>query len=229
MAIPENPPLARDRLLLVAAETFVENGFKATSIRKICERANVNVAMVHYYFRSKEDLYLAVLDFARQQEHEQKQEMADEASAADHDGGPQEMLRGAIKRLVCNLLTPGPASLRTRLLAWELMDPSPAIGAIADKDIKPEHRLFADLVRDITGDALDDNAIQRCVFSIIGQAVFYANARRIHEIATPEITYDPAGIDMIAEHVYRFSMAALIGLGGRSGIAGTSQINQDPS
>lgn len=66
MATSGNVLLARERLLQIAAETFVENGFKATSIRKICERANVNVAMVHYYFRSKEDLYLAVLDFARQ-------------------------------------------------------------------------------------------------------------------------------------------------------------------
>lgn len=217
MASSENSLLARDRLLQAAADTFVENGFKATSIRKICERANANVAMVHYYFRSKEELYLAVLDFARRQEREL------EATEAGNEGNPREALRAAIKAFVCNLLSPGPASLRTRLLAWELMDPSPAIGAIADQDIKPEHRFFAGMIRDITGGALDDNAIQRCVFSIIGQAVFYANARRIHEIATPDITYDPAGIDMIAEHVYRFSLAAL------DGLAAPSHDNQDPS
>lgn len=200
--------LARERLLHVAAEMFVESGFKATSIRKICEQANVNVAMVNYYFQSKEALYLAVLDFARGQEiSEAVSEM--ETTEAD---APREKLRSAIKRLVSNLLTPGPSSLRTRLLAWELIDPSSAIGTIAEKDIKPEHRAFSHMIRDIVGDALDDEAIQRCTFSIIGQAVFYTSARRIHEIATPEITYDPAGIEKIAEHIYRFSMAALAGL-----------------
>lgn len=225
MATSDNVLLARERLLQIAAETFVENGFKATSIRKICERANVNVAMVHYYFRSKEELYLAVLDFARQQERAAA--IDPELSGAEVE--PREKLRVAIKGLVFNLLNPGPSSLRTRLLAWELMDPSPAIGTIADRDIKPEHRYFADMIRRITGDALDDDAIQRCVFSIIGQAVFYANARRIHEIATPEITYDATGIDMIAEHVYLFSMAALNGLAGHHGPIGSATIHQDPS
>lgn len=207
MTTSGSSPQARERLLHVAADVFVENGFKAASIRKICERANVNVAMVHYYFGSKDDLYLAVLDFAREQE---ESAFADETPAGGE--APPEKLRAAIRRLVGNLLTPGPASLRTRLLAWELMDPSAAIGTIADRDIRPEHRFFADLIRGITGDALDDDAIRRCVFSIIGQAVFYASARRVHEIAAPEITYDPAGIARIAEHIYQFSMAALSGL-----------------
>ena len=207
MATSDASPQARERILHIAADVFVENGFKAASIRKICERANVNVAMVHYYFGSKDDLYLAVLDFAREQE---EKAFVDGTTAGNE--APHEKLRAAIKRLVSNLLTPGPASLRTRLLAWELMDPSAAIGTIADRDIRPEHRFFADLIRGITGDALDDDAIQRCVFSIIGQAVFYASARRVHEIAAPEITYDAAGIARIAEHIYQFSTAALNGL-----------------
>ena len=45
---------ARMRILQTAAELFAEQGYKATSVRKICEAAQVNVAMVNYYFHSKD-------------------------------------------------------------------------------------------------------------------------------------------------------------------------------
>ena len=55
-SIPLTEPVF-DRLLHVAIEVFAERGFRATTVRDICSRANVNVASVNYYFRSKEALY----------------------------------------------------------------------------------------------------------------------------------------------------------------------------
>jgi AcrR family transcriptional regulator len=43
-------------ILLVAEKLFANNGFDGTSIREISTAANVNVAMVSYYFGSKEKL-----------------------------------------------------------------------------------------------------------------------------------------------------------------------------
>lgn len=40
---------------------FLEKGFKATSIREIAAVANVNSAMLHYYFRNKEKLFEIVM------------------------------------------------------------------------------------------------------------------------------------------------------------------------
>jgi len=54
--------------------------------------------------------------------------------------------------------------------------------------------------------------VQKCVFSVIGQAVFYARSRTVHELVVPEITYDEAGIASIARHVAAFSLAGLDGL-----------------
>ena len=55
---------AFDRLLQVAVEVFAECGFRDATVREICSRANVNVASVNYYFRSKEALYAQALAFA---------------------------------------------------------------------------------------------------------------------------------------------------------------------
>ncbi|HET6591271.1 MAG TPA: TetR/AcrR family transcriptional regulator [Xanthomonadales bacterium] len=49
-------------LLDAAEDLFAEQGFAATPVRQIAERAGVNPALVHYYFGNKKDLLLAVMD-----------------------------------------------------------------------------------------------------------------------------------------------------------------------
>ena len=44
------------QILEVAETLFAEKGFDGTSIRDISKEANINVAMVSYYFGSKEKL-----------------------------------------------------------------------------------------------------------------------------------------------------------------------------
>ena len=54
----------QQRLLDTAELLFAEQGYAATSIRQIAEDSDVNPALVHYYFGSKNDLLVAVMDRA---------------------------------------------------------------------------------------------------------------------------------------------------------------------
>jgi len=47
----------KEHILQVAEALFSENGFEGTSIRDIATAADVNVAMISYYFGSKEKLF----------------------------------------------------------------------------------------------------------------------------------------------------------------------------
>jgi len=49
------------QILQVAEKLFAENGFDGTSIRRIAQVADVNVAMISYYFGSKEKMLAALL------------------------------------------------------------------------------------------------------------------------------------------------------------------------
>jgi TetR/AcrR family transcriptional regulator len=51
-------------LVEVARELFAEQGYAAVSMRRLAQAANVNPAMIGYYFGSKEGLYEAALDEA---------------------------------------------------------------------------------------------------------------------------------------------------------------------
>jgi AcrR family transcriptional regulator len=46
----------KDKILYVAEKLFADNGFTATTVRDIANTADVNVAMISYYFGSKEQL-----------------------------------------------------------------------------------------------------------------------------------------------------------------------------
>jgi len=59
--------LSRDveaTILAVAEQRFAEQGYAATSMREIASQANVNPAMIHYYFGNKESLLRTVLERA---------------------------------------------------------------------------------------------------------------------------------------------------------------------
>lgn len=51
----------RDRLVAAAMELFHENGYEATGLKEILERAQANSGSLYYYFKSKEELLVAVL------------------------------------------------------------------------------------------------------------------------------------------------------------------------
>lgn len=46
-----------------AEQLFADQGFNGTSVRDIAEKANVNLAMISYYFGSKEKLLEAIFDY----------------------------------------------------------------------------------------------------------------------------------------------------------------------
>ncbi|UII28387.1 TetR family transcriptional regulator [Fulvivirga maritima] len=48
--------MSKDRILEAADKLFLEKGFDATSVRELANEAGVNVAMISYYFGSKENL-----------------------------------------------------------------------------------------------------------------------------------------------------------------------------
>jgi AcrR family transcriptional regulator len=53
----------REHILTVAEKLFGDKGFEGTSVRDIAQQANVNLAMISYYFGSKEKLLETLLEF----------------------------------------------------------------------------------------------------------------------------------------------------------------------
>ncbi|MEU5552461.1 MULTISPECIES: TetR family transcriptional regulator [unclassified Micromonospora] len=54
-------PATRDAILAAARTAFAERGFDAATIRAVAAAAEVDPALVHHYFGSKEQLFLAAV------------------------------------------------------------------------------------------------------------------------------------------------------------------------
>ena len=52
----------KDQIIASAQKLFALRGYDATSIRDICQDADVNVAMVNYYFGSKEGMFREMVE-----------------------------------------------------------------------------------------------------------------------------------------------------------------------
>ncbi|MDQ1923047.1 CerR family C-terminal domain-containing protein [Massilia pseudoviolaceinigra] len=195
----------RNRIITAATECFAENGFKATSVRKICERAGANLAMVNYYFGSKDGLYLAIID------REGGSAEMDELTVPARDASVPATLRLAhlIERLLVDMMTSGPHSLISRLISWELVEPTAALRHIVDTLIEPLQEVMQELVRDIAPPGTSEVEIRNNLFSILGQMLYYSHSKPVNEMMAPDIVYDEAGIREIARHVTAFSLRAL--------------------
>jgi TetR/AcrR family transcriptional regulator, regulator of cefoperazone and chloramphenicol sensitivity len=195
----------RRRLLEAAAEVFAEQGFRNATIQQICGRARANIAAAHYHFGDKEALYAAVFDFAI--------ERANEESPAD--GGatatPQERLRAHVTSFLSRLLGPGRPAWIARLLAREMIEPTPALDRMVRQRMRANHEQLADIIRQLLGPDASTEAVRLCTLSIISQCVFYRNSAPIIARLYPDLV-PPREIERIADHVTRFSLAAIRGL-----------------
>lgn len=52
----------QEKIVYSATQLFLEKGYDRTSVRDIASKAKINVALMNYYFRSKEILFETIID-----------------------------------------------------------------------------------------------------------------------------------------------------------------------
>jgi len=204
----------RERLLDAAGEVFSQRGFRDATIREICSRAGTNVAAVNYHFRDKEALYRDVLRHADRCAAGIKpleQELANQASGGTALDACSK-LRLFIRGYVAAMVDDGKTAWHNKLIAREMMEPTPALDAIIDQNIRPRSEMIAGVLRELLGPAATDERVIRCKLSIIGQCLMYHIGRHVIERLHPQCSVGADTIDCVAAHVAEFSLAAIDGL-----------------
>ncbi|MDQ0592060.1 AcrR family transcriptional regulator [Chryseobacterium ginsenosidimutans] len=86
-------------ILDIAEELIAKKGYEGTSVRDICSKANINVAMISYYFGSKEKMMSYLYQYRVLKTRENFSEFADTIK----DGKPEMQLKEIIKYIVAQL------------------------------------------------------------------------------------------------------------------------------
>jgi AcrR family transcriptional regulator len=99
---PGRPPAnlerdARELLLAAATDLFAQHGVAATTFAVIAKRAGLTPAMVHYYFKSREQLLDAVV------EERIAPLIAAVWNPVEAGMAPDELIRGVVERMLAGI------------------------------------------------------------------------------------------------------------------------------
>lgn len=198
----------KERILKAAGDIFGQKGFKDTTIRAIAEQAKVNIAAINYHFRDKEALYGMVLEDVFRTGFTRFPVRLDKEIAAK----PEEQLHAFIRAMFYRLQSKegwGGFSGKGKLIARELLDPSPALEPVLEKYIKPHKDLLVSIIADIMQVEHDPQKLMPCAISIIGQCIYYALASRIIRKISAGDALDLDDLDRLADFVYHFSLGGI--------------------
>ncbi len=195
----------REQLLAKATEVFAEFGFRNATIRDICQRAEANVAAVNYHFGGKEELYAEVL--RRNFRGALRRFPAD--GGIRPDAPPAQRLRGFIRSFVQRIFVTGPDSCHGRMLAREMVDPTPALDSLVATEIRSLAASLESIVRDLLGPKVDDWEVRVCLASVVSQIVFYQHCRPVISRLFPDLAFDATNLEALVDHITTFSLAGI--------------------
>jgi AcrR family transcriptional regulator len=198
------PDSTRARLIDSAGEVFGEAGYQGATVREICARAGVNIALVNYHFGDKLELYTEVL---RHSTGAARNEVIQRALSSD--APPEEALREMIDAMlqrICGGERPG---WHYHLMVHELAQPTPAMEKVIDETMRPIYDRFREIIGAILNQPVNSDETRLCTHSVIAQVVHYSHARHVNSKLWPELKMTPGRIEQISNHIANFSLAYL--------------------
>src|SRR5436309_863950 len=75
----------RQDILAAAMELFAKKGFRGTTTRDLATQAEINEAIIFRHFKTKEELYSAILEFKACEDREARMEEIDRLANAGND------------------------------------------------------------------------------------------------------------------------------------------------
>jgi len=200
--LPTGEVDARERLLAAAQEAFAERGYEGATVRDICRAAEANIAAVNYYFGDKEKLYIEAVKHA----HTCAARL-DTFPALPPGAPPVEKLRVFLREMVTRMHAPASPSAM-KLMMREMADPGKAAHVVVTEFIQPAAFALRDILRELLPH-LDEPHLLMTGFSTIGQCLYYRQNRPVSELIFGKEAVDALDMNSVAEHVIRFTLAAL--------------------
>jgi TetR/AcrR family transcriptional regulator, regulator of cefoperazone and chloramphenicol sensitivity len=193
-----------ERIIEAAGEVFAERGFEQATVRDICQQAGANLAAVNYYFGDKQRLYIEAVKRA----HRWKMAQADPPKWAD-DTSPEEMLGDVILTFVRRMKLGDRDTWQNRLMMREMIRSNGACAELVRDSIRPQFDILMAILGRLLPPSVSEQRLRLTTFSVVGQCLFYHIADPVIRNLVDEAEYATQTPEMLAEHITRFTLAAI--------------------
>ena len=192
-------------LLAAAAHEFAKHGFAAARIRDIVDAAGANLAAINYHFGGKQGLYEATVSMLLRRANDD----LPSDSLQSRIIAPEERLHAFARVMLVRYLGSETPSATSRIVAHELLDPTPAIESILHEATGPQWARLREIVAELLGPRATEEDVALASLSVAGQWLFFLYGRRMLEHQIPIIARAPDLVDKLADHITAFSIAAI--------------------
>ena len=200
------------RLFDAAVGLFASQGFAATSVRQICDRADANVAAVNYHFGSKRGLYDAAIDGARA-ESNARNRWVDLDAGRDFwaDEEPAVRLHRFVSMMLDHALDEGGGpSDRSRIMIHEMLDPTESFDRQVDVSIGRVFGALRGICEDLVdASEVDGGTVERVAMLISAQCMYPALVAGVAPSLHMGVAFDADGRSALAELITASALTSL--------------------
>jgi TetR/AcrR family transcriptional regulator, regulator of cefoperazone and chloramphenicol sensitivity len=194
----------RQQLIDTAGPLFAERGFRATTVREICEAARANQAAINYHFGDKENLYIECVRHAGVCCLERVPLPVWPVGTA-----PEQKLQDFIRMFLRRVAVDYEPAWHSQLIMRELAMPTQACVEFVRQFVRPTFDALQQVLRELVHGQLSDREIVLVGFSIVGQILHYRVVRPAITILVGDAFMKALDIDLLTDHITRFSLGAI--------------------
>ena len=104
--------------------------------------------------------------------------------------------------------------LLLRLLAHEMIEPTPALDLVVEEGARPVKNILSAIVTALLGPTADPPLVRECTGSVLSQCVSFDHSRAVVQRLDHLDVHDPATIEHLADHIFRFSLGGIHAMAG---------------
>lgn len=193
----------RLRLLDAAGPIFAERGYRATTVREICQQAGTNLAAISYHFEDKEGFYVAAVKQAAEgcMNRVPLPQWAPATPA-------REKLLSFVATFLNRVAVDHEPAWHGQLLMREMVLPTRACAEFVRDYVRPMHGVLMGILDELMSQSSEEERWLTAL-SIVGQCLHHRFGQAVMAELTGETAVAKYGVKKLAEHITSFSLAAI--------------------
>ncbi len=190
----------KQKILYAAAEKFAKDGYHKTTIRDICNHADVNIAAVNYHFKGKAELYLKVYEYLFiETDDEWDREELSFKSFSEWKSYIYSWVFGLLRNISSSREI---YQWKSILYAREMVEPTEHFLVLYHSFFEPRLlKLEKNIEYGFSDRKAEKNFIKIQVFSIMSQILFYAQNKKLVSLVYGPDFYSKENIETIARDI----------------------------